>query len=306
MDIPWEDVRLFLAIAESGSLTAAARKLRLGQPTVSRRLAALEYALGAGLFRRAPDGVRITAAGTRLLEPARRMAEWAGEVGRAAEKRHEGPSGLVRVTAAPYVAAHVLAPFAALLQKRQPGLRLEVLSTMHYLDLARGEADLALRPIAPTQADLVAVHSQESANAVFATPALAAGLPKRARLTDLPWIAWAPPYENLPPNPQLAQLMPGYQPAFTSDNFLVNLAAAEAGVGAMVLPLLKLRAPHRALVPLRLDLGPFSRSVVHLVCARSALDIPRVRLVADLLVAELRALAGGAPSARLRSDAASR
>ena len=82
MDISWDDARLFLAIAETGSFSGAARRLRIGQPTVSRRLAALEYAVGATLFRRSVDGAALTAAGERLVLPAKKMAEWAGELHR--------------------------------------------------------------------------------------------------------------------------------------------------------------------------------------------------------------------------------
>jgi DNA-binding transcriptional LysR family regulator len=102
-------------------------------------------------------------------------------------------------------------------------------------------------------------------------------------------VAWAPPFEDLPPNPQLAELAPGHVPAFTSDQILVQLAAAEAGAGAIVLPRLRHRFSRRSeLVPLDLDLGPFARGALHLVAARSGLDIPRVRLVAALVEAELR------------------
>ncbi|WP_237077857.1 helix-turn-helix domain-containing protein [Myxococcus xanthus] len=72
MDISWDDARLFLAIAETGSFSGG-----IGQPTVSRRLAALEYAVGASLFRRGVDGAVLTAAGERLVSPAKKMAEWA-------------------------------------------------------------------------------------------------------------------------------------------------------------------------------------------------------------------------------------
>ena len=69
----------------------------------------------------------------------------------------------------------------------------------------------------------------------------------------------------------------------------MQLAAAEAGVGAIVLPLLRHRFSRpTALVPARVDLGPFARGALHLVCARSALDVPRIRLVAQLIEAELR------------------
>lgn len=296
MDIPWEDVRIFLAVAEAGSVSGAARALRVGQPTVSRRLALLEHRVGAALFRRSVRGVALTAEGERLVPAARKMAEWAGEVGRVAESPGQGPRGLVRVTAAPQVSHDLLAPFAALVAARAPGIRLEVLSSVEFLDLARGEADLALRGRPPTDPDLVLVRSFEFRARVYVAEALAARLPRRPALAELPWIAWAPPYDAVPPNPQLRALAPGLVPAFTSDNFLVHVAAAEAGVGAVAVvlpshPLLR----RRALVPLEVDLGEHGRAPLHLVCARSALDIPRVRRVADLLVAVLEeAEAGGA------------
>lgn len=291
MDIPWDDVELFLAVAQTGSVSGAARALRVGQPTVSRRLAALEYRVGTPLFLRRTDGVALTAAGERLVEPARKMAEWAGEVSRAAGASEARPHGLVRVTAPPLVCFEYLAPFAAELARRQLGPRLEVLSSMQYLDLARGEADLAIRGQAPTQPELKSVIAFELENAVFVAPSLAARLPKKPTLADLPWIGWAPPFENVPPQPQLEALIPGFSPVFTSDNFLVHLAAAEAGVGAMVLfRMAPGRARPRALVPLPIDLGAWSRVTVHLIAAKSALDIPRVRVVTELLVQELKKL----------------
>jgi DNA-binding transcriptional LysR family regulator len=291
MNIPWEDLQLFLAIAETGSLSRAAKQLRVGQPTVSRRLAALEYSVGTPLFLRKVDGVALTTAGERLVAPSKRMAEWAGEASRAASSTDEGLSGQVRLTAAPFICFDFLAPFAAHVATRQPGLRLEVLSTMQYLDLGRGEADLAIRSRAPTQPELTTVCTFQVENAVFVAKSLAAKLPKRPQLKDLPWIGWAPPFDNIPPQPQLEAAIPGFKPVFTSDNFLVHLSAAEAGVGAVILA----RTPHRFsrpknLVELPIDLGPWRTATVHLVCAKSALDIPRVRVVAQLMTAELQTL----------------
>ncbi|HEY1088333.1 MAG TPA: LysR substrate-binding domain-containing protein [Archangium sp.] len=173
--------------------------------------------------------------------------------------------------------------------QKYPGLRLEVLSSIQYLDLARGEAELAMRSKKPTNADLVAVHSMEVESAVFVSKTLKARLPRKPALKDLPWIAWSPPFEAVPPNPQLEAMIPGFAPVFTADHFLVQLAACEAGLGAMVLG----RVAHRfskesQLVPLDLDLGPHAKQELHLVCAKSAMDIPRVRKVAELIVDELK------------------
>ncbi len=289
MDISWDDARLFLAIAESGSLSAAARNLKVGQPTVTRRLALLEHTVGAALFRRGVEGARLTHAGERLVGPAKKMAEWAGELHRAARTHGGAPQGLIRVTSSPFICFDFLAPFAGYLANKRPGLTLEVLSSMQYLDLARGEADLALRLKEPSNADLALVYSLEVESAVFCSRELKAKLPKNATLATLPWIAWSPPFDSIPPNPQLQALIPDFTPAFSADNFLVQLAAAQAGVGVMALG----RVGHRfskdsGLVPLDFDLSPYSRQTLHLVCAKSALDIPRVRLVADLLVTELK------------------
>src|SRR5690606_5110814 len=110
MHIPWDEVQLFLAVAESRSLTAAARRLRITQPTARRRLAQLESVLGERLFVRSVEGVTPTPFAERMLEPARRMAEWAGEVDRAAARAESSPRGAVRITAPPGVAFEVLAP----------------------------------------------------------------------------------------------------------------------------------------------------------------------------------------------------
>jgi DNA-binding transcriptional LysR family regulator len=291
MDIPWDDVRLFLAIAEAGSLSAAARQLALGQPTLSRRLALLEERLGYPLFRRSALGTHLTNAGEKLVDPARRMAEWAGELERAAQRGDLSPHGVVRLTAPPGVAFDFVAPFAASLRETLPEVQLEVLSSIRYVDLTRREADLALRIEPPRQADLLTVASIDLHNLVCAAPSYAAKLPSPCGLADIDWIGWAPPFDHLAPNPQLASLIEGFRPAFASDDFLVQWRAAEAGVGAMVLG----RMSHRLsaaskLETIDVDLGIHARSALHLVCARSALEIPRVRAVADLLVQELERL----------------
>ena len=152
---------------------------------------------------------------------------------------------------------------------------------------------MRLKP--PTDQDLKILYHLELQNAVFVSRALAARMPRKPKWSDLPWIAWAPPFDALPPNPQLEQAIPNFCAAFTSDNFLVNVAAAEAGAGAMLMT----QARHRfsrpsALVPLKVDLGPHTKSHLYLVCAKSAHDIPRVRTMADLLVSELKNISSSA------------
>ena len=287
MHVSWADAQLFLAVAETGSLSAAAKQLRVTQPTVSRRLQDLEQSIGEPLFLRSVEGTSLTSLGERMLGPTRRMAEEAGELERIAAGADDQPRGIVRITAAPGVAYAWLAPFAAKLRKLLPEIRLEVTATVTYVDLARREADLALRFDRPPQRDLVSLAQLDDPVVAFATRRYAATLPKRYTLADVAWVGWPPALAHLPPNPQLARLLPGFQPIFTADDFLVQLGAAEAGVGAIFLgDAWRKRALPTALVPLALDLGKLT-STTYLVCARSALAIARVRAVADLLVEEL-------------------
>ncbi len=288
MDLEWNDVRLFLAVAEHGSLTEAARRLKVGQATVSRRLAELEERLGYALFQRGVEGATLTAQGEHWLTPARHMAEWAGELAHAAERSDAEPSGVVRVSAPPGVAYDFVAPFARKLRERHPKLMLEVLSKVEYVDLTRREADLALRTRAPTQRDLVCVATLTHHNDAFVAPAYRKRLPKRPELGQIDWIAWAPPYDQLTPNRELAAMIPGFRPAFAADDYIVQRRAAEEGVGAIFLGKVRHRFSRASeLVALGLELGPYAQSSLHLVCAKSALGVPRVRAVAEMIADEL-------------------
>jgi DNA-binding transcriptional LysR family regulator len=289
MDIPWEDWRLLLAVADTGSMSGAARALRLGQPTLSRRIGLLEERLDGPLFVRRPDGVTPTALAERLLPAARRMAECASDAERVVAGGERAPEGRVRIAAPPGVAFDFLAPLAGLLRRRVPGVRLEVRSDVDYVSLARGEADLALRSRAPSEHDLVGLAAVPIRVAVFAARAYVRRLPRRYDLGDLDWIAWAPPFEDTPPTRELsAALGDRFRKVFTSNDYLVQIAAVEAGVGAMVLG----RKFHRLsridrLVELKVDLGPAALSTFHLVVAKRMVDVPRIRAVVDVLLGEL-------------------
>jgi len=289
--IPWSDVQLVLAIAETGSLSRAATRLGVTQPTMSRRLVELEDMLGEPLFVRAVSGARLTAFGERFVEPARRMAEAAGEVERVAAGVERGPRGTVRISAPPGVAASLLAPFARDMRSVLPEVQIEVVATVRYVDLLRGEADLALRlptsGVRESRRDLVVLASSRHGVAAYAAASYASRLRRGYRVTDIDWIGWPPALAHLPPNAQLAARIPEFRPVFAADDYLVQLRAAEAGVGAVILSALETRLESpRARVKLALDFGV---SVTHqVVAARSALGVPRVDAVGKQLAALVR------------------
>ncbi|WP_209428047.1 LysR family transcriptional regulator [Pararhodobacter sp. SW119] len=154
--IQWDHWRSFIAVAEHGSLSAAARALGLTQPTISRHVDLLEASLGATLFLRAPQGMTLSDLGQQMLPEARAMAASAAALERAASAPLEAARGVVRLGASEVVGAEVLPALLAPLLADHPGLEVELALSNHNDDLLRREADLALRMVRPTQSGLVA------------------------------------------------------------------------------------------------------------------------------------------------------
>ncbi len=298
MNTSWEDAQTFLAVAEQRSFSAASALLGLGQPTISRRIAALEGRLGCQLFTRGKRGTELTDAGARLLPAAEQMARWAGEFGRLAQGAEESPTGIVRIAAPPGLAVEVLAPLAALARERLPEIRIEVLASVDYIDLSRGGADLAIRTRETREPELATIHSAEYEIGVFASTEYKARLDERRRVAgrddpsfqiqDLDWITWSFPYEEVAPRPMLERAIPDFSPAFASDNYLVLKSALSAGLGVMVLEKQNSALPLASVEFVEIDLGfSLPPSKYYLICAKSMRYVPRVRAVSDLLIERL-------------------
>jgi DNA-binding transcriptional LysR family regulator len=287
MNLRWDDLKLFLAVHEQGSLSGAARLLKLGQPTLSRRIAELEEAVGEALFDRQSHGASLTAAGQKLLPAAQSMAEWANEAELSVKKHTNLPEGKVRIAAPPGIAYEMVVPLAVKIRRQYPQIQIEVLSGVEILNLGRGEADLSLRTQKPTDADLVCVDEVTSAMRVHTTKAYAAQLPPHPGIAQLDWICWATPYDELDSNRELSALTHNFKPAFTSDDFNVQIAACKAGVGAMILPqAFRHYAGVRELQELDIDLGPDAISSLFLVCHKRHHHLPKVQLVMNFISKE--------------------
>lgn len=299
MNTSWEDAETFLAVAEKHSFSSAAGLLGVGQPTISRRIAALEGRLGCQLFTRGKRGTELTDAGARLLPAAEQMARWAGEFRRLAQGAEERPTGTVRIAAPPGLAVEVLAPLAAIARDRLPEIRLEVLASVDYIDLSRGGADLAIRTRETHEPELTTIHSIEFEIGLFATVEYKTRLVDRLgaagradstfRIEDLDWITWSFPYEEVAPRPMLERAIPDFTPAFASDNYLVLKSALAAGMGVMVLEKHPSANPLASAELVEIDLGfSLPSSAYYLICAKSMRWVPRVRAVTDLLIEQLR------------------
>ncbi len=157
MELPdWTLIRSFLAVAEAGSLSGAARVTGVSQPSLGRHVQTLEAALQVALFTRTAHGQSLTEAGHALLPSARAMQAAAAELALTARGHFAGVEGTVRVTASRVVSHHILPPVLARLRAEEPGIQIDLVPSDTSENLLFGEADIALRMYRPTQADLVA------------------------------------------------------------------------------------------------------------------------------------------------------
>lgn len=152
----WHLYRSFLAVLEEGTLSGAARRLGLTQPTLARHLDALEQAIGTQLFLRSPRGLAPTATATELRPFAQTLAATAAALLRTASASAGEVRGTVRITASEVVGAEHLPAILAGLRARHPGLVVELALTNAVENVLAREADIAVRMVAPEQEALVA------------------------------------------------------------------------------------------------------------------------------------------------------
>lgn len=154
--LDWSYIRSLLAVAETGSLSAAARKTGQSQPTLGRHIKAVETALGTDLFVRSASGLQLTEAGLSLLEPARDMAQAYARLTTQAAGRDARLAGTVRITASVVVSQYLLPPIISEIRHSEPDIEIELVPSDTTENLIFREADIAVRMFRPTQLDIVA------------------------------------------------------------------------------------------------------------------------------------------------------
>jgi DNA-binding transcriptional LysR family regulator len=166
--LDWSLIRSVLAVAEAGSLSAAARATGISQPTLGRHVQAAEAALSVPLFTRVAQGLVLTEAGQALMPAARAMQAAAAELAMTAAGRATGIAGSVRITASRVVSHRLLPPILARLRAEEPGIQIDLVPSDTTENLLFGEADIALRMYRPTQGDLVTRHVANLALGLYA------------------------------------------------------------------------------------------------------------------------------------------
>ena len=290
--LDWNLLKSFVAVAETGSLSAAARALGASQPTVGRHVADLEGALDLVLFQRGRRGYTLTDDGAKLLDDARRMRAHADAVRRLAAGQSQRLEGTVRITASEVIGTLVLPSIVAAMQREAPGIEVEIVATDAVDNLLRRDADIAIRMVRPEQLDLVTRHVAD----IALLPCAAADYVERHGKPETPEDLLEHAIVGYDRNTAMIDGFAAMGVTVTRDFFplrsdsnmvLWEAVKAGAGIGFTQAPLAR-RTP--GIVTFLEDL-PLPPLPVWLTMHADLQHNPRMRFVSDFLHQELRAYA---------------
>ena len=288
MSFDWNQVRAFLATAEEGSFSGAARALKTTQPTIGRQIDGLEQALDVTLFQRSVRGPVLTEVGRELLDHVRLMGETATLISTIAAGQSQEVSGEVAVSATDLVSAAILPGLLGGLREMAPGIHLRIVASNDISNLLRRDADIAIRHIRPKEADLIARHIGDfRANLDAATAYLnSAGRPKTLRAVAEHTFIGSPDSEQLVTalhNKGIPVRRENF--AISSENGVVQWELVKAGFGMTLMPEL-LGETTQGVEKVVPDM-PSLEFPVWLVTHRELKTSRRIRVVFDLLAREL-------------------
>lgn len=287
--LDWDDLKTFLAIARYGTLSAAARALKVSQTTMGRRLDHLHVQAGATLLERTPAGFRLTPTGAAVLGEAERMEDAALSLERTISGGDQRLEGLVRVTTVEALAAHVLTAGIKPLHDVHPGIVIELITDNRSLSLARREADIAVRLGQFLAHETFVQKIGEMAFAVYASPDYLAAY-------DQPnWSTGATGHRTVRVQDDLLDTPDGRwfsehtaqaEPALLANSREVQVQGVIAGLGLGHLPCY-LAARHPGLV--RLETGPPLTREIWMGVHRDTRHAPRIMAVQNILVSAIAA-----------------
>lgn len=293
MAIGWDDLRVLLAVADGGSLGAAAKLLKVDPSTVSRRLAALEAGLGVQLVVRLPEGLQLSAAGVRAAEGARTVDRTIAELEAAIAGADALPRGTVRVSVSDGFAP-VLYDGLARLRQEHPEICVDLVIDSGRTDILRHQADIAVRLFRDTQPDLVVRKVGEIGWSVYASPGYIArcGLPSLDDLRAHEIVGFADAAARSPGARWLEARADAARVVMRGSSVLAVLNAVNAGLGIAPLPCSMTRGSELV----RLTPGVVTSSEAFLVTAPDLRDVARIKIVLEALgevFAQQRALLAG-------------
>ena len=276
----WNNLHVLLVVSREGSLAGAARVLGVNHATISRRLAALEEEVGTGLVRRLARSTPLTEKGHQIVALAFEMEDRAKKIERLTNLQPERVSGTVRLSAPPAVLSETLMPKLAMICEAHPELRLALVANTRITSVERGEADIAIRLTEPRAQQSIARKLGKISYALYGT----------ARHVSQPEEAWHfigadQDLAHMASQKWLVNFSAGRPFALVSNDFHVQKAAAEAGLGIALLPdKIARQSQHLVLID---ALAPPAREA-WLVMHRDVQNTPAIRVVADMISSVFR------------------
>ena len=229
----WDDLKVFLAISRTHSLSAAGRSLGMSQPTVSRRLAGMEARLGVRLFDRTRQGYVLSGPGSDILETVQHVEEELTAVERTVFGQDRRLTGGLRVTCTEVLANLYLAPHLARFLGEHPAIDLGVVCTFQHLSLSRREADVAIRVSSQPPDALVGRRVADVALAVYTARVPGARARRRDLLDKADWIGWQDDTYN---RMMITGPFPKARIRHRVDDMQAMCSMARCGPGLAVLP----------------------------------------------------------------------
>jgi DNA-binding transcriptional LysR family regulator len=242
LNFAWDDLKIFLSICEQGTLSAASKALKVSQPTVGRRLKALEDSLGTQLFDRLPDGVVLTAHGEQLFPFAKNMQNAASAVHRQQASFNESlngdVSGTVRISMYEQIAQFVV-PHLPALRKQCPNLEIEIAIAHNAANLSRREADISIRKCMPDLPDIIAKKLGHYHYAIYGSQQYVEQNPAALgedRYTQCDWIGFDDEHVYFSSQVWLRKQLGTKLPVIRSNNGVTILDAMLQNCGLGILP----------------------------------------------------------------------
>ncbi len=289
--LDWDDARMFLAVARAGQMLGAARTLGLNQATLSRRMAALETAVGTKLLTRRTHGSELTDAGTVLLETLERVeTEMLGVQGRL-QGAGAAAAGVVRIGAPDGFGVGFLAPRLATLAERHPELTVQVVPTPRGFSLSRREADLAVMVGRPEKGRLVARKLTDYSLGLYASPGYLKAYPAPRTPTELARHRLVGYVEDLIATPSLnyaSEFLRDWRSAVELTSAIGQVEAVRAGAGIGVLHDYLAREDCSAGRLVKVLPGLRATRSYWLAIHENLRDVARVRAAADWLAEVVR------------------
>lgn len=289
----WNQVRAFLATAEEGSLSAAARALGQTQPTLSRQVAALETDLGVTLFERAGRAMALTTAGMELLEHVRVMADAANRISLSASGQSQVIEGRVAITATENLAARQLPSIVKKIHAVAPNVQIDILPSNEVRDLTLREADISIRHARPEQPDLIAKLLYETDAHLYASRSYLDQYGPISRLEDLDRAIFV----GMDRTPEMVAVLAEYGLHISPDQFRYNSPSGHV--------LYELVRHDLGVSILTKDVESYADEIVKVLPDAFSIPIPvwlvthrelhtskRIRVVYDILAEELPKFAG--------------